>query len=321
VIDKLDLRIPRSASFRPEVQKLVREIDYGRNTLRVRSTPYYAGVSDLRPELGIEAVLHAYCKHGDSHDHKLEIIDTGKKSYSDLAAVVGAVFEGNPESYGLMRIDLCADMHGVPVLWFLPRARIKFKRYGSEMGELKYGKLGQGTVETIMAGKRPNVFRFYDKAAESKMQFKKLLRKQSPDSEPLDFEKEFGFAPDSILTRVERQFGGGRIPEEIDTFSKLHRLPDYNPFDTLEIVTGSPHRPAVEQCSGLSEYLNGVGIAAVINEMGLQQGRSWLNKHSGGNAARLLDRYGRFLAPPENEMTLDRIVETYRNSVLKQLSA
>jgi hypothetical protein len=251
MIDKLDLRVPRSASFRPEVHKLIREIDYCRNTLRVRPTPYYAGVADLRPELGIEAVLHAYCKNSDSHDHKLEIIDTGKKGYSDLAAVVEAVFDGNPESYGIMRIDLCADVPDVPVLWFLPRTRVKFKRYGNEIGDLKYGKIGQGTVETIMAGKRPNVFRFYDKVAESKMQFKKMLRKQSPDSDPLDFEAEFGFSPDSVLTRVERQFGGGRIPEGIDTFSKLHRLADYNPFDTLEILTGLAHRPAIEQCSGI----------------------------------------------------------------------
>jgi hypothetical protein len=109
---------------------------------------------------------------------------------------------------------------------------------------------------------------------------------------------ELGFAPDSILTRVERQFGGGRIREEIDTFSKLHRLPDYNPFDTLEIVTGSPHRPAVEQCSRLSECLTGVGLASVFKEMGLQQERSWLNKHSGGNAARLFDAMaGSWLRP------------------------
>ena len=55
------------------------------------------------------------------------------KSYSDLATadlatVIDAVVDGNPERYGIMRIDLCSAMAGVPVLWFLPRARVKFKR-------------------------------------------------------------------------------------------------------------------------------------------------------------------------------------------------
>jgi hypothetical protein len=67
------------------------------------------------------------------------------------------------------------------------------------------------------------VTRGYDKVAESKMQFRKMKRKANKDADELDFEKEFGFPEDAVLTRVERQCGGGRIPEEVSTFGQLSR--------------------------------------------------------------------------------------------------
>jgi hypothetical protein len=93
------------------------------------------------------------------------------------------------------------------------------------------------------------------------MQFRRMLRKCSTDADPLDFEKEFGFSPDSILTRVERQFGRGRIPEVISTFGRLCRAPQFNPFDVLEITgdTGA-NLPAVHECDSVTEYLAGVEL-------------------------------------------------------------
>ena len=40
------------------------------------------------------------------------------------------------------------------------------------------------------------------------MQFRRMIKRSSKDADVLDFEKEFGFSPESILTRVERQLGG-----------------------------------------------------------------------------------------------------------------
>jgi hypothetical protein len=322
MIDKADLRGSRSVAFRPEVQKLVRDIDYARNSLRFRPTPYYIGVADLRPDLGIDAILHAYCKHGPNKDHKLEIIDTGKKSVSDMAAIAESVFDCDANELELMRLDLCADVTGTKVSWFLPRTRVKYKRFGREIGTtMNYAKLGHGDVETIMAGKSPNVFRIYDKVTESKMQFKKLLRKTSPDAEPPDFEREFGFKESAIITRVERQHGGRGIPPVLSTFGALAHAPDYNPFEPLEIMTGAPHRPAIDECSGVTEYFTGIGMNVVLGEMGMQQFRPFLNRHSGGNAARMLERYRPFLAPPESELTSEQLYGIYRESVIRQLAA
>jgi hypothetical protein len=321
VIDKIELRVPCDTRFTEPVQEAIREIDYLGGRTCVRRSQHYSGIADLRP-LEIDALLHAYCKHG-KHDHKLELLDTGKKSYSELASQIESVFVTDPFELALTRLDLCADVKGTPVSWFQPRVRVKYKRFANERGELEYEQMGNRKIETLTAGKRPNMFRIYDKTAECKMQLKKLQRKTSPDADPLDFEKEFGFPPESVLTRVERQFGGGRVPPELGNFGKLANAPQYNPFAPLEIVNGSGAQlPSVEECSGVNEWLCGMQLRYLAKKWGMPFLRPWLNQHSPGNAARILDKYRKFL-PSNNEqpITAERLYETYRESVIRQLSA
>lgn len=321
MIDKLELRVVRSTPFRPAVHKLLREVNFATALSRVRPSRFYAAVADLRP-LGIDAILHANYKMGDRHDHKLELLDTGKKSYSDLVAQVESAFEANPEHLEIMRIDLCADVPGTPVMWFQPRVRIKYKRLGHEIGKLEYDKIGRTGVETLSAGKRPNIFRIYDKVAESKMQFRKMLRKANTDAEPPTFEEEFGFAPDAVLTRVERQIGGARIPDCISTFGKLAYAPEFNPFTPLEITSGTGAEMPPIQEAGLDEWLKGTRLNELAHEMGMQQLRGFMNKHSNGNAARYFEKYGKYFPQSgEQALTSERIYEIYRKSVIRQLAA
>jgi hypothetical protein len=236
---------------------------------------------------------------------------------------VDAVIDGPSDNLGIMRVDLCADLPGVPVSWFHPRLRVRFKRMSHQIGPVKYEIIGKAGMETISAGRRPNIIRIYDKVAESKMQFRRMLRKSSEDADPLDFEREFGFSPDSILTRVECQFGGGRIPEVISTFGKLCRAPQFNPFDVLDITgdTGAS-LPAVHECDSVTEYMAGKELNRMVSEMGLQSVRRWLNKESPGNGARMLKRFHRFLpGSSADSMTVKRIFDTYRTSVTRQLAA
>lgn len=322
MFDKIELRVPQWSEFTPEVEPIVREVNYASPLSRVKRSMHYQGVADLRP-LGIDAILHAYCRRTEPHNHKLELLDTGKKSYSDLNEQIQSVFRTDTENLDIMRLDLCADVPGIPVLWFQPRVRIKYKRFAGEVGKLEYEKLGSGKIETLIVGKRPNVFRIYDKVAESKMQFRKMLWKVSPDSEPLDFEKEFGFSETATLTRVERQYGGKRIPPCLDTFGKLANAPTHNPFEPLEIVCGKGGAvPSIEECSGPTEWLTGMKIREQILEMGFHQFRTWLNKYSNGNAARFMDRYRRFLPDGQSPViSTERIFEIYRESVTRQLAA
>jgi hypothetical protein len=293
LIDKLDLRIPRNTWFRQAVSGFTRAVNYSSNTQNIRPAPHYAGKADLRP-IGIDALLFLSCKSTDERNHKLEILDVGKKSYSEIVQLIGQVAEADPRDWGVMRVDLTADVWDIPVSWARENVRFKFKRTEREYGEIKYGLIGRGKVETITAGSRPNVFRIYDKVAESKVQFRKLLKQRSPDSSLPEFEKEFGFKERDTVTRFERQCGGKLIPVELGTFGDLQRAPDFNPFQNLEILSsGKSSLPTPEECDGM-EYYTGIGLREERQKLGLQSFRKQLNRQTNGNAARTMQRYERF---------------------------
>jgi hypothetical protein len=320
MIDKLDLRIPAGTPWRSPVLEYVRFHPSDTYTLRVRPAAHYTGKVDLRC-LGIDALVHLQCKHGDKH-HKLEILDAGKKPYSELVQIVEFVTDADPLKLGIMRIDLTADVEDVSVPWFRNCVRFRFKQADVEHGQLKYGLIGNGQVETILAGRRPNLFRIYDKTSECEYQFRRMQRKASKDADPLEFEKEFGFKETDIRTRIERQCGGNRIPPELASFGNLQNAPMYNPFTSLEIVTsGNVAIPSPEDCEGL-EYYTGLGLYEESQRVGMQSFRKNLNKQTRGNAARTMERYRRFFPHgAENPITLEQIYETYKQSTIAQLAA
>jgi hypothetical protein len=285
----------------------------------------YAWVTNLGP-VGIDALLHFGLKRpeNDPHEgeHKLELLDTGTKTYSGLVAQIEGMIEGPIDDLDIMRVDLCADIYEVPVEWFLPRVRVKFKRTAYEMGNLKYQRIGKKGIQTITAGKRPNIVRIYDKVAELFEQLRKLKRRQSFDSDEITLKSEFGVSEQATITRVERQFGGGRIPAPIDCFGKLLHLPEFNPFDNIEIANGTGATlPTIKEC-GLDTWLSGTRLRELKGEMGAQQFDRWLSAKSTGNAARYRKKYSSFLQPDaDNLLTAQTVFEVYRESVLKQLAA
>jgi hypothetical protein len=282
-------------------------------------------VSDLRP-IGLDARLHFSLNRdkGEPHEgeHKLELVDTGMKAFSQLSALVEQIVEGSIDDLELMRIDLCADICEVPVDWFLNRIRVKFKRVAYEMGNLKYQRIGKAGIQTISAGRRPNIVRIYDKIAEYREQLKRRNRNRSFDSDELTLKSEFGVSESATITRIERQFGGGRIPKEIDCLGKMAHLPDYDPFTNIEIVNGSSaHVPTIKEC-GFDTWLTGTHLRQIQDEMGLQQFCRWLNANSRGNGARYRKKYSPFLGPGlDRRVTSDTLFEVYRESVTKQLAA
>jgi len=50
--------------------------------------------------------------------NKLEIYDTGDKSLCEMRRLTASIFDVDPDQLGLMRVDLCVDVHGVDVGWF-----------------------------------------------------------------------------------------------------------------------------------------------------------------------------------------------------------
>jgi hypothetical protein len=320
MIDKLDLRIPYSCALRPAVQSYIRWQPSDSYSSRVRPAMHYAGKADLRP-IGIDGILNVQCKHGKK-DSKLEVLDVGKKPYSEIVNLIESVAQVNPDELGIMRIDLTADVPGVTVPWLKSHIRFKFKRTENEYGQLRYGLVGHGEVETVLAGSRPNVFRIYNKTKECLFQFRRMQRKASEDSESLDFEKEFGLKETDIRTRIERQCGGSRIPPEVATFGSLQSLPNFNPFTSLEIIrSGKKTLPLPEECDGL-EYYTGLGLHHEAQRVGMQSFRKSLNRQTKGNGARTMQRYEKFFPDgSEVPITVEQIIESFRQSTIDQLAA
>jgi hypothetical protein len=323
MIDKLELRLPRMTLFQPGPREFMLESRHFPNSTRTMPSGRYEWVTDLRP-IGIDGLLHFSLKRKehDPHEgeHKLELLDTGFKTFGELQAQVGAVVAGPTDDLELMRIDLCADVHGVSVDWFFDRLRVRFKRVCYEMGLLKYQRIGKAGIQTITAGRRPNIVRVYDKVAEYKDQLRKLNRKRS--AEALTLEGKFGVREDATITRIERQFGGGRVPMQIDCLGKLRSLPDFNPFTNVLIANGSRvGAPTLAEC-GFDAWLTGTRLRELQDEMGTQQFNRWLNVNSEGNGARYRKKYSQFLQPEFDLcFTADTLFETYRDSVERQLAA
>jgi hypothetical protein len=325
MIDKLELRLPRLTQFRPEPREFMLESRHFANSARTMPSGRHEWVTDLRP-VGIDGLLHYSLKRkeNDPHEgeHKLELLDTGFKTFGELLGQVSAALEGPTDDLEVMRIDLCADIRGVPVDWFFDRLRVRFKRVCYEMGLLKYQRIGKAGIQTITAGKRPNLVRVYDKVAEYKDQLRKLNRKRSADANELTLEGEFGVAENATITRIERQFGGGRIPMKIDSLGKLRILPEFNPFTNVEIANGSgAGTPPLAEC-GFDAWVTGTRLRQLQDEMGLQQFNRWLNVSSGGNGARYRKKYFQFLQPDfDTCVTSLTLFEVYRESMEKQLAA
>src|SRR5579871_331172 len=285
LIDKLEVRVPAKTRFTPYMEDVLR---WHRDLFR--HSRFYLSVADLRI-LGIDALLHYRAQ--STRDHKIELIDTGVASYSQMLSRIERLFEADAKCLEIMRIDLAADLENIPVHAFKGNVRAKWKRSAQEIG--KYSAVGKIGVETFTLGKRPNLYRFYDKIAELRHQYASVKRRSK--GYIASFEELYG-VPDRglVLTRAERQIGGGRVPDEIATVGQLVNLPNFDPFDRLEIFVGSATEPNPESMD-FSAYLQGLGYRDFVQRHGgFQNATRLANKLSNGNAARFAKKYSTFLS-------------------------
>jgi len=317
VIDKVEVRVPQGADFRPAFQFLARDFPHAHHCGYVRPGRFYTGVIDLRP-FGLDAILHAGYKFRERKDHKLELLQTGKKSLREMASVISSVFDVAPAELPLMRADFASDLYGVPVLLLHSSLRVKYKRISDERGELDYEIVGDRKIEYLRFGKAPNCVRAYDKPAECKARWRDILKSVSPDADKPTFEQTFGFSEHTVLSRVERQAGGGRLPEQCNTFGKLYQADKFNPFANIEIVPAGIPLPDPSEYEP-SETIKILGTDALIRRVGLQNARALLNRD--GNAKRRLGPYMAYVESCRDspKLSQEQIQETYRQSVLKQI--
>jgi hypothetical protein len=328
VIDKLDSGIPSKTSFHPEFQRLYREIR-GTSIDPFHRSKLYEYSADLQP-FGYDAILHMYSRFGkrDRHlrptgDHKLELVDTGRKSFSHLVNEIERIFEFDALEARVMRLDLAADIEGISVSWFQERIKATYKRCLASIGSTRFIEMGKGGIQTLYFGKRPNLFRIYDKVEEYRVQYEKLLKNWRCE-EPVPTFEEFCSIPETghVLTRVERQLGGAGIPEQLKKVRDLKQLENFRPFDRLMIVDGGQPEPHPDHYSFM-EFCTGMYLREMAQKQGMHATLQFMTRKSNRNAAWARAKFRDFLpTEDENEMVnTDFLNEVFRRSVIRQLAA
>jgi hypothetical protein len=251
-----------------------------------------------------------------------------------------------------MRIDLAADVPNVPVSWFRDHARFKYKQFASSIeksaeSELEFIGMGTAVAQSLYAGRRPNCVRVYNKFAELKRQWLRLKRncekynrglsefdltdeqRQNAIRIPLMFD-EFclkegcEYREGAILSRVERQIGGDRFPQELRTFGDLNRAHEFNPFQAVQIISAGPVTCFENPPKGVSvrDWLAVRGLQALQDDLGgVQQTEAFVMKHGNGNGRRVLDSLREIMPRVYPAVTQESVFEIYRQSTEKQIFA
>jgi hypothetical protein len=319
MIDKLEIRIPYDTPLGSDLDRIKHDLRRGFPTAGFHPTPHYGLSGDLRP-FGIPAIAHLGCKHGERPDHKLELLDTGSRTLADMLGTAERVFRFDALSAEVMRIDLAADVPDVPVSFFEAAGYTRYKQSACDISTERT-RLGSADVQTLYVGRKPNCLRIYNKPAECLVEYRKLKRRLGNRGCPLPFERIFGFNEKSVLTRVERQIGGSRIPTQLATVGDVRRYAaDYNPFANVKLHARVAALPTPGDV-GLSNWLQGMMLRHLREQNGMQRLRKFMNKHSRGNAARMCEQFSGFFVASSNIITGERLYEIYRRSVEKQLAS
>jgi hypothetical protein len=123
-----------------------------------------------------------------------------------------------------------------------------------------------------------------------------------------------------VLTRVERQIAGGRMPERLGMFRKLRSAADFDPFENVVYVGVGKPEPNPDNYE-LSQYLTGMQIRTMVERDGIHRFLQFANKHSKRNGSRLLKDYADFLPSDGCFISPKGLSERFRDSVSKQLAA
>jgi hypothetical protein len=349
VLDKVDVRIPDFAQPGPAIAEALAQLKE-HPIPPFRPTRFYKYACDCREPFDVDAVVHLELRHGRP-THKVEIVDAGKKSVAQMAEIVAKLFDVDPFGLGLMRVDLAADVEGVPVQWFRDHAHVNRKQFSSRIEkshelEVQFVGMGNAIAQTLYAGKRPNLVRIYNKLAEWFAQLSRLENQSkrfnkrmegiemSPEQDyygrriPPTFREYcrmegYQYQPGSILTRIERQIGGGRIPPELATFNDLRYAHELDPFAGLTLVNREPIRQLDAPPKGvpLRNWLAALGLEVLQERSGsVQVARSIVLKHANGNGKRILKSLDECLPKRRDALTMEEIRESFRKSTLLQTS-
>lgn len=242
-------------------------------------------------------------------------------SYAEIVAEIEYVFRTNADRLSIMRLDLAVDIEGISVRWFAENTRVARKRWLARLGVFETAEMGTRELQTLYFGKRPNLIRIYNKVEESRVQFRRILREIGGSAVPPTFEEYFGFPETGkIVTRVERQMGGGRIPSALGTVGQLIDCAEFNPFESIEFVGSGCPEPNPATYSFM-DYCTGMYLRHLAQTEGMQAMLAFVTRNSKRNRGWAMKKFGDFL-PARNENTFneDRLLQLFRESTHAQLN-
>jgi hypothetical protein len=340
VIDKLDVSIPGATKFSREFRRIYADADrpFAEDTVW-RKNKYFQQSGDFTA-YGIPAVVHLGCKMTKDKHHKIEILKAGERTMKEMVAIISQVFDGDPEAMRLARIDLTADVKDVPVQWFKEHTYCVAKQTTREIGTIKpipYMAVRKGSAETIYAGVKPNQIRIYDKTRERMMQLDREHRRIAGrvrfDAQEnckvfvmpqfITFEELYGYSPDKVITRVERQVAN-RDLEKIG-LTHVHKLKTADilePFNKVKFFAEESPDLSIETW-GFTDYLAGLQLQQMQRDFGINEVRKRMQEHiPGRNWKRVWDKFQPWLtAQKDVGITSANLTAEYQNSTYRQMCA
>jgi hypothetical protein len=312
-IDALAVRVHCTASFAESFYEIRREISKRRGA--VKKSRYYRSETDLCP-YSISAVLHEGLYGNPYGEHKLELKGVGKMSTAEIRREITEIFDVDPDSLAVMRVDLYADA-AVPMNWFQTHAYVKWKRSSRTYGKADVETEVKSSVKTITLGSGSNLFRFYDKAGLWGQEYAKAIKLASGIEIP-SFASIHGCEGGDVVTRVEHQLRGRSVPEKLRTVGSLFaNAAEFDPFNALKLLSGGKPEPDVNAYKP-HEYLCGMGARSLIEKHGLAEFRAFLNRRAGNNAAKIIRKYEDFI-PSDERFAAPDLTAIYRCGVREQL--
>lgn len=311
-IDSLAIQLPTYTFYHPEFEEKCRQAGF-------RSSPksHYYHFADLR---GVGVPVTFYRNQHSSHTHKIELHGVGHMSAIQICGLLKDIVMEDPLEFKVMRVDLAADVPGVPVTWFRTHVSAKYKRHHPVYGRQQIAKIADSSrtypsfeYETLSHGKK-NRFQIYDKVEE----LEELVRTgniSDADARLLDLYR----ASARCWTRVERECVG-RVPEQLTTLGKLFsQALNFNPFDSIDILPGDSPLPREEDYSW-GHFLTGYAVRKYIEDNGIQKFRTSANR-KGGHAKQYLENFKEFLPENPEGFQPPDLLELYKAGVMRQFGA
>lgn len=240
--------------------------------------------------------------------HKVQFVRTSTLTEWDIFNYLGHLFVISSSEMchlKVMRVDFAADVRSVPVQWFRENCYIPRKQ---SYQELRWVESLVRTNTTIMIGKRPDLYRIYDKVEDIKHR-QKVFHHLGQITDK----------PEPTITRVERQCSGAAVPAQFRTLSGLlDGAADFDPFALLQFQP-APVMPDTQKWNP-QKWLMCMGLKAAVEDVGQTLVRKRLNSKGARKGSRNFKKYSDLLQPSGKPLTNEMLKELYRRSTIRQLN-